>query len=241
MGRSFHQMIALNLVVSPARRSEGPLLKCWLRRADQLLHQDGPRTGAMEGGHGPGGPASIDSGAGAGGDGGPLGILLVLGLCTRRAGRGSVRVSRQPVGRRVGHSTDQLLVTRYGRGPSQCRVVVTGTKARIGDYSHSQRGCGATAEAARRSRRGAQTLRSVRAWPGCALRRAMAWHVAFGKRLAALLIKRAVRAAHHRPGPFRAARVEVLRQLALEETTFGRAVEMIVKRASQTSGWWKCR
>ena len=38
-----------------------------------------------------------------------------------------------------------------------------------------------------------------------------------------------------------APRAEVLRQLALEETTYGWAVEMIVKGASQGFGWWKCR
>ena len=68
---------------------------------------------------------------------------------------------------------------------------------------------------------------------GPRVRRAMAWHAAFGNRLAALLIN--VLFGQHITdlGPFRAARVEVLRQLALEETTYGWAVEMIVKGASQ--------
>jgi hypothetical protein len=68
---------------------------------------------------------------------------------------------------------------------------------------------------------------------GSRVRRAMAWHAAFGNRLAARLIN--VLFGQHITdlGPFRAARVEVLRQLALEETTYGWAVEMIVKGASQ--------
>jgi len=68
---------------------------------------------------------------------------------------------------------------------------------------------------------------------GPRVRRAMAWHAAFGNRLAAQLIN--VLFGQHITdlGPFRAARVEVLRQLALEETTYGWAVEMILKGASR--------
>jgi hypothetical protein len=45
-------------------------------------------------------------------------------------------------------------------------------------------------------------------------------HILFGLRLTDL-------------GPFRAARIDVLRQFALEETTYGWAVEMILKGAMQ--------
>ncbi|HTS60374.1 MAG TPA: glycosyltransferase family 2 protein [Candidatus Acidoferrales bacterium] len=64
-------------------------------------------------------------------------------------------------------------------------------------------------------------------------RRAMPWHAAFGNRLAAFLIN--VLFGQHITdlGPFRAARAEVVRQLALEETTYGWAVEMILKGALQ--------
>ena len=61
----------------------------------------------------------------------------------------------------------------------------------------------------------------------------MAWHAAFGNRLAALLIDILFRQHITDLGPFRAARAGVLRQLALEETTYGWAVEMIVKGASR--------
>jgi glycosyltransferase involved in cell wall biosynthesis len=64
---------------------------------------------------------------------------------------------------------------------------------------------------------------------------ALPWHQAFGNRLAAGLI----RLLFSRPygldisdlGPFRAGRADVLRALALEETTYGWAVEMILKGA----------
>lgn len=62
---------------------------------------------------------------------------------------------------------------------------------------------------------------------------AMAWHAAFGNRLAALLIRILFRLNITDLGPFRAARAEVLRKLELEETTYGWAVEMILKGASQ--------
>jgi glycosyltransferase involved in cell wall biosynthesis len=60
-------------------------------------------------------------------------------------------------------------------------------------------------------------------------RRGMAWHAAFGNRLAAFLINLLFGQHITDLGPFRAARADVLRQLALEETTYGWAVEMIVK------------
>ena len=62
---------------------------------------------------------------------------------------------------------------------------------------------------------------------------AMPWHAAFGNRLAAFLINILFRQRITDLGPFRAARADVLRRLALEETTYGWAVEMIVKGASQ--------
>jgi glycosyltransferase involved in cell wall biosynthesis len=57
------------------------------------------------------------------------------------------------------------------------------------------------------------------------------WHAAFGNRLAARLITLLFGHRITDLGPFRAARAEVLRALALEETTYGWAVEMILKGA----------
>jgi glycosyltransferase involved in cell wall biosynthesis len=60
---------------------------------------------------------------------------------------------------------------------------------------------------------------------------ALPWHQAFGNRLAASLIKLLYGLQISDLGPFRAARANVLRALALEETTYGWAVEMILKGA----------
>jgi glycosyltransferase involved in cell wall biosynthesis len=60
---------------------------------------------------------------------------------------------------------------------------------------------------------------------------ALPWHAAFGNRLAAGLISLLFKQRITDLGPFRAARAEVLRALALEETTYGWAVEMILKGA----------
>ncbi len=60
---------------------------------------------------------------------------------------------------------------------------------------------------------------------------ALPWHAAFGNRLAAGLITLLFRQRITDLGPFRAARADVLRKLALEETTYGWAVEMILKGA----------
>jgi glycosyltransferase involved in cell wall biosynthesis len=60
---------------------------------------------------------------------------------------------------------------------------------------------------------------------------AMPWHQAFGNRLAAGLIRLLYGLKVSDLGPFRAGRVDVLRSLALEETTYGWAVEMILKGA----------
>ncbi len=60
---------------------------------------------------------------------------------------------------------------------------------------------------------------------------ALPWHQAFGNRLAASLIRVLYRLEITDLGPFRAARADVLRTLALEETTYGWAVEMILKGA----------
>jgi glycosyltransferase involved in cell wall biosynthesis len=57
------------------------------------------------------------------------------------------------------------------------------------------------------------------------------WHAVFGNRLAARLIRLLFGLQLTDLGPFRAARAEVLRALALEETTYGWAVEMILKGA----------
>jgi len=57
------------------------------------------------------------------------------------------------------------------------------------------------------------------------------WHQAFGNRLAAALIRILYGLKITDLGPFRAARADVLAALALEETTYGWAVEMILKGA----------
>lgn len=60
---------------------------------------------------------------------------------------------------------------------------------------------------------------------------ALPWHSAFGNRLAAFLISKLFGQRITDLGPFRAARANVLGALALEETTYGWAVEMILKGA----------
>jgi glycosyltransferase involved in cell wall biosynthesis len=62
-------------------------------------------------------------------------------------------------------------------------------------------------------------------------RGAMPWHAALGNRMAAFLIHTLFALRITDLGPFRAARADVLRQLALEEATYGWAVEMILKGA----------
>ena len=61
---------------------------------------------------------------------------------------------------------------------------------------------------------------------------AMLWHQAFGNRLAAALIRILYGLQISDIGPFRAGRVEVLNGLGLEQTTYGWAVEMILKGVS---------
>jgi glycosyltransferase involved in cell wall biosynthesis len=60
---------------------------------------------------------------------------------------------------------------------------------------------------------------------------ALPWHAALGNRLAASLIRILYGVKITDLGPFRAARAELLRSLVLEETTYGWAVEMILKGA----------
>jgi glycosyltransferase involved in cell wall biosynthesis len=60
---------------------------------------------------------------------------------------------------------------------------------------------------------------------------ALPWHQAFGNRLAARLIRLLYGPEITDLGPFRAGRAEVVRALALKETTYGWAVEMIIKGA----------
>jgi len=60
---------------------------------------------------------------------------------------------------------------------------------------------------------------------------ALPWHARFGNWLAAKLITSLYGVKISDLGPFRAARAEVLRALALEETTYGWAVEIILKGA----------
>jgi len=63
------------------------------------------------------------------------------------------------------------------------------------------------------------------------VRGALPWHQAFGNHLAAGLISMLYKVDISDLGPFRAARADVLRALALEETTYGWAVEIILKGA----------
>jgi glycosyltransferase involved in cell wall biosynthesis len=60
---------------------------------------------------------------------------------------------------------------------------------------------------------------------------ALPWHQSFGNRLAAGLIRILYGVRITDLGPFRAGRADVLRSLALEEMTYGWAVEMILKGA----------
>jgi glycosyltransferase involved in cell wall biosynthesis len=60
---------------------------------------------------------------------------------------------------------------------------------------------------------------------------ALPWHQSFGNHLAASMIRLLYGVKISDLGPFRAARAEVLRALALEEATYGWAVEMILKGA----------
>lgn len=60
---------------------------------------------------------------------------------------------------------------------------------------------------------------------------ALPWHQVFGNRLAAGLIRALYGLKISDLGPFRAARANVINALALEETTYGWAVEMILKGA----------
>ena len=60
---------------------------------------------------------------------------------------------------------------------------------------------------------------------------ALPWHQTLGNRIAACLIRLLYGLQITDLGPFRAGRTEVLRALALEETTYGWAVEMILKGA----------
>lgn len=62
---------------------------------------------------------------------------------------------------------------------------------------------------------------------------ALPWHAAFGNWLAAGLITKLYGVKISDLGPFRAARADVLRALQLEETTYGWAVEIILKGAIQ--------
>jgi glycosyltransferase involved in cell wall biosynthesis len=61
------------------------------------------------------------------------------------------------------------------------------------------------------------------------VRGALPWHQAFGNRLAAFLIRILYGLRISDLGPFRAARADVLRQLELEENTYGWAIEIILK------------
>jgi len=60
---------------------------------------------------------------------------------------------------------------------------------------------------------------------------ALPWHQVFGNRLAAGMIRVLYGLQITDLGPFRAGRADVLRALALEEPTYGWAVEMILKGA----------
>lgn len=68
---------------------------------------------------------------------------------------------------------------------------------------------------------------------GPRVRGALAWHAQFGNWLAAGLIRKLYGLKITDLGPFRAARADVLRALELEETTYGWAVELILKGANR--------
>ncbi|MGB8799076.1 MAG: glycosyltransferase family 2 protein [Candidatus Acidiferrales bacterium] len=61
---------------------------------------------------------------------------------------------------------------------------------------------------------------------------ALPWHQRFGNRIAATLIALLYRVQITDLGPFRAARIDVLHALELEQATYGWAVEMILKGAN---------
>jgi glycosyltransferase involved in cell wall biosynthesis len=63
------------------------------------------------------------------------------------------------------------------------------------------------------------------------IRGALPWHQAFGNHLAAGLIRLFYGLKISDLGPFRAGRADVLRQLELQENTYGWAVEIILKGA----------
>ena len=71
-------------------------------------------------------------------------------------------------------------------------------------------------------------------------RGAMAWHAAFGNRLAAALVRFLYGVKISDLGPFRAARADVLRRLNLQENTYGWAVEMILKAPLGDSASSRC-
>ena len=62
---------------------------------------------------------------------------------------------------------------------------------------------------------------------------ALPWHAKFGNWLAASLITKLYGLKISDIGPFRAARADVVRAVELEETTYGWAVELILKGATQ--------
>jgi glycosyltransferase involved in cell wall biosynthesis len=62
---------------------------------------------------------------------------------------------------------------------------------------------------------------------------ALPWHAKFGNWLAASLITKLYGLEISDIGPFRAARADVVRAVELEETTYGWAVELILKGATQ--------
>jgi glycosyltransferase involved in cell wall biosynthesis len=62
---------------------------------------------------------------------------------------------------------------------------------------------------------------------------ALPWHAWFGNWLAATMITKLYGSRISDLGPFRAARADVLQALELEETTYGWAVELILKGASR--------
>jgi glycosyltransferase involved in cell wall biosynthesis len=62
---------------------------------------------------------------------------------------------------------------------------------------------------------------------------ALPWHALFGNWLAATLITNLYGLKISDLGPFRAARADVLRAVKLEETTYGWAVELILKGATE--------
>jgi glycosyltransferase involved in cell wall biosynthesis len=131
------------------------------------------------------------------------------------------------------HGARVIVEPRRGYG----RACVTGLAATNhpdivvfldGDYSDRPRELGRVIDPIREGR--ADVVLGSRLSGGLAPG-AMPWHAVFGNRLAAILIRWLYGVSLTDLGPFRAARSDVLRALALREMTYGWAVELVTRGA----------